>query len=143
MGERAIRVEDDLDSVVGMAVDEPEKTVMFVTQIGRGRRVSSKDFSQLNNRGGKGYKIVNLRDGEYVTDFVYVQEDDNVFVVSKLGQRATLRAKDITNYASQLLIMKIEDELTVLSVVPEEDEELKASKAITDEQNHGEDSLYT
>ncbi|MGL4677011.1 MAG: DNA gyrase/topoisomerase IV subunit A [Brevinema sp.] len=143
MGERAIRVEDEMDSVVGMAVDEPEKTVLFVSQIGRGRRVSSKEFSQLNNRGGKGYKLVNLRDGEYVADFVYVQEEESVFVVSRLGQRATLRAGDITNYASQLLVMKIDDELTVLSVVPEEDEELKASKAITDEQNHGEDSLYT
>lgn len=143
MGERAIRVEDELDSVVGMVVDEPDKTVMFVTQIGRGRRVSSKDFSQLSNRGGKGYKIVTLRDGEYVVDFAYVQEEEKVFVVSKLGQRATLRAGDITNYASQLLVMKIDDELTVLSVAPEEDEALKASKAITDEQNHGEDSLYT
>lgn len=143
MGERAIRVEDDLDSVVGMAVDEPEKTVLFVSQSGRGRRISSKDFSQLNNRGGKGYKLVNLRDGEYVADFAFVLEEEKVFVVSKLGQRATLRAGDITNYASQLLIMKVDDELTVLSVAPEEDEELKASKALTDEQNHGEDSLYT
>ncbi|MGL5956676.1 MAG: DNA gyrase/topoisomerase IV subunit A [Brevinema sp.] len=143
MGERAIRVEDEMDSVVGMVVDEPEKTVLFVSQIGRGRRISSKEFSQLNNRGGKGYKLVNLRDGEYVVDFAYVQEEESVFVVSRLGQRATLRAGDITNYASQLLVMKVDDELTVLSVVPEEDEELKASKAITDEQNHGEDSLYT
>ncbi len=143
MGERAIRVEGELDSVVGMAVDEPDKTVFFVTQIGRGRRVSSKDFSQLNNRGGKGYKLVTLREGEYVADFAYVQEEEKVFVVSKLGQRATLRCGDITNYASQLLVMKIDDELTVLSVVREEDEELKASKAITDEQSNIEDSLYT
>lgn len=143
MGERAIRVEDDMDSVVGMAVDEPEKTVLFVSQSGRGRRISSKDFSQLNNRGGKGYKLVNLREGEYVADFAFVHEEEKVFVVSKLGQRATLRAGDITNYASQLLILKIDDEITVLSVAPEEDEELKASKAITDEQNHGDDSLYT
>lgn len=143
MGERAIRVEDELDCVVGMAVDEPEKTVFFVTQIGRGRRVSSKDFSQLTNRGGKGYKLVTLREGEYVADFAYVNEEEKVFVVSKFGQRATLRAADITNYASQLLVMKIDDEVTVLSVLPEEDEELKISKQITDEQNHGEDSLYT
>ena len=143
MGERAIRVEDDLDAVVGMAVDDPEKSVLFVTQIGRGRRVNPKDFSQLSNRGGKGYKLVTLKDGEYVADFAYVQEEEKVYVVSKLGQRITLRSGDITNYASQLLVMKIEDEITVVSVAPEEDEELKASKIITDAQNEGQDSLYT
>lgn len=143
MGERAIRVEDEQDCVVGMSVNEPEKTVLFVTQIGRGRRVNPKDFSQLANRGGKGYKLVTLRDGEYVADFAYVSEHDKVFVVSKFGQRATLKTCDITNYASQLLLMKIDDELTVLSVLPPEDEELKASKAITDEFNYGDDSLYS
>ncbi|MGL4366959.1 MAG: DNA gyrase/topoisomerase IV subunit A [Brevinemataceae bacterium] len=143
MGERAIRVEDEMDCVVGMAVDEPDKTVLFVTQIGRGRRVSSKDFSQLAHRGGKGYKLVALRAGEHISDFAYVSEQESFFVVSKLGQRAVLKASAITNYASQLLIMKIDDELTVLSVVPPEDTDLKESKAITDAQNHGEDSLYT
>ncbi|MGL4388643.1 MAG: DNA gyrase/topoisomerase IV subunit A [Brevinema sp.] len=142
MGERAIRVEGEEDCVVGMSVNEPEKTVLFVSQIGRGRRVNPKDFSQLTNRGGKGYKLVTLREGEFVSDFAYVKEEDKVFVVSKLGQRATLKAADVTNYASQLLVMKMEDELTVLSVLPPEDEELKASKAITDEFNFGEDSLY-
>ncbi|MGL4563154.1 MAG: DNA gyrase/topoisomerase IV subunit A [Brevinema sp.] len=142
MGERAIRVEDEADCVVGMSVDELDKTVLFVTQVGRGRRVNPKDFSQLTNRGGKGYKLVTLKNGEFVADFAYVTEEDKVFVVSKLGQRATLKAGSVTNYASQLLVMKVEDELTVLSVLPHEDEELKTSKAITDEFNFGEDSLY-
>jgi len=143
MGERAIRVETEQDCVVGMAVNESDKTVLFVTQIGRGRRISPKCFSQLTNRGGKGYKLVSLRNGEFIADFVYVKKDDLVFVVSKLGQRATLKVDDITNYASQLLVMKVDDELTVLSVVPPEDKELKESKALTDEQNNGEESLYT
>lgn len=142
MGERAIRVEDEQDSVIGMAVNENKKSVLFVSQTGRGRRVNPKDFSQLTNRGGKGYKLINLRDGEFIADFAYVKENESVFIVSKAGQRATLKASDVTNYASQLLVMKVDDEITALSVVPPEDIEFKESKAITDQQNHGSDSLY-
>ncbi|MGL5255144.1 MAG: DNA gyrase/topoisomerase IV subunit A [Brevinema sp.] len=139
MGERAIKVEDTEDSVVGMRVDEPGKYILAVSQNGKGRRVAGTEAKQLENRGGKGYWIINTKEGELVADFAFVDEADRFVVISQGGQRAVLKASDISNRASQLLVMKIDDQLTTLSVMPEEDQELKASKEITDQER---ESLY-
>lgn len=139
MGERAIKVEDEQDTLVGMKVDDPTKMILAVSENGKGRRVSADEVRRLENRGGKGYWIINTKEGEFVADFAYVNEGDNFVVISRNGQRAVLRSADVSNRASQLLVMKIDDVLTTLSVAIMEDEEkISPDDAEGDEK----DSLY-
>ncbi|RZK73790.1 MAG: DNA gyrase subunit A, partial [Pedobacter sp.] len=59
-GVRGVRLAHDKDEVVGMiAVNNPEVTVLAVSEKGYGKRTDIEDY-RVTNRGGKGVKTINV-----------------------------------------------------------------------------------
>ena len=83
------------DHLVGMAVVEPEGTVLTVTEKGYGKRTRIEAY-RLQSRGGKG--IINIRttsrNGD-VVDVRFVRDKDEVMVITAKGMILRLRVKGI------------------------------------------------
>ncbi|MBO4561820.1 MAG: DNA gyrase subunit A, partial [Bacteroidaceae bacterium] len=79
--------EDGEDQVVGMiAVDEqPEETIMVVSEQGYGKRSEIEDYRKTN-RGGKGVKTLNITDktGKLVS-IQAVTDDNDLVIINKSG----------------------------------------------------------
>ena len=79
--------EDGEDQVVGMiAVDqEPEETIMVISEQGYGKRSEIEDYRKTN-RGGKGVKTLNVTDktGKLVS-IQSVTDDNDLVIINKSG----------------------------------------------------------
>ena len=79
--------EDGEDQVVGMiAVDEqPEETIMVVSEQGYGKRSEIEDYRKTN-RGGKGVKTLNITEktGKLVS-IQAVTDDNDLVIINKSG----------------------------------------------------------
>ena len=87
-GVRAMTLDEDGDDcVVGMiAVDEqPEETIMVVSEQGYGKRSEIEDYRKTN-RGGKGVKTLNITDktGKLVS-IQAVTDDNDLVIINKSG----------------------------------------------------------
>ena len=87
-GVRAMTLDDDgEDQVVGMiAVDEePEETIMVVSEQGYGKRSEIEDYRKTN-RGGKGVKTLNITEktGKLVS-IQAVTDDNDLVIINKSG----------------------------------------------------------
>ena len=87
-GVRGMTLDDDgSDQVVGMiAVDEqPEETIMVVSEQGYGKRSEIEDYRKTN-RGGKGVKTLNITDktGKLVS-IQAVTDDNDLVIINKSG----------------------------------------------------------
>jgi DNA gyrase subunit A len=83
------------DSVVSMAVVEPEGTLLTVTDRGFGKRSRIEDY-RLQTRGGKG--IINVRTTDRngrVVAVPFVHEEDEVMVITAQGMILRMRVKDV------------------------------------------------
>ncbi|HLE70119.1 MAG TPA: DNA gyrase subunit A [Vicinamibacteria bacterium] len=82
------------DSVVSMAVVEPDGTLLTVTDRGYGKRSRIEDY-RLQTRGGQG--VINVRTTERngrVVAVPFVRDDDELMVITAQGMIMRLRVKD-------------------------------------------------
>jgi DNA gyrase subunit A len=98
-GVRAITLsETGNDAVIGMVCvnpEDPNTTILVVSEKGNGKRTSLDDY-RITNRGGKGVKTMNLSDktGELVT-IKSVTEDDQLMITNKSGIIIRMAVKDL------------------------------------------------
>ena len=82
------------DSVVSMAVVEPEGTLLTVTDRGYGKRSRIEDY-RLQTRGGQG--VLNIRTTQRngrVVAAPFVRDEDELMVITAQGMIMRLRVKD-------------------------------------------------
>ena len=95
-GVRGIRLKKKDDSVVGMVVAEPEKTLLTITENGFGKRTIIADY-RLINRGGSG--VINIkttdRNGRVVA-IKSVTDEDELMFISVNGQVIRTSAKFVS-----------------------------------------------
>jgi DNA gyrase subunit A len=85
-GVRGITLENDKDEVVGMiAINDPETTVLVVSEKGYGKRTDIDDY-RVTNRGGKGVKTINITEktGNLVA-IKGVTDQDDLMIINKSG----------------------------------------------------------
>ena len=93
-GVRGIALRDD-DEVVGMEVVRPGGTVLTVTQNGYGKRTDLEEY-RLQSRGG--YGVIDIQTSDRngrVVGMVFVNEDDQVMLISQQGMILRTRAADV------------------------------------------------
>jgi len=93
-GVRGITLRDD-DEVVGMEVVRPGGTVLTVAQYGYGKRTDLEEY-RLQSRGG--YGVIDIQTTERngkVVGTVFVNEDDQVMLISQQGMILRTRAADL------------------------------------------------
>lgn len=85
-GVRGVTLAHDKDEVVGMiSVNNPEVTVLVVSEKGYGKRTDIEDY-RVTNRGGKGVKTLNVTEktGELVA-IKDVTDQDDLMIINKSG----------------------------------------------------------
>ncbi|MCK9453106.1 MAG: DNA gyrase subunit A [Bacteroidales bacterium] len=128
-GVRGIRLASETDEVIGMiCINEPEVTVLVVSEKGYGKRSNIDDY-RVTNRGGKGVKTLNVTEktGNLIS-IKDVTDSDDLMIINKSGLTiriavASLRVMGRATQGVRLINLKNEDEIAAVAKVTAEDEE--------------------
>ena len=128
-GVRGITLEDESDEVVGMiSIDNPETTVLVVSEKGYGKRTDIDDY-RVTNRGGKGVKTLNVTDktGKLVA-IKGVTDKEDLMIINKSGviiriAISELRTMGRATQGVRLITLKGDDEIASVAKIEHDDEE--------------------
>ncbi|MBC7916087.1 MAG: DNA gyrase subunit A, partial [Pyrinomonadaceae bacterium] len=136
-GVRGVTLASEKDEVVGMiSINNPETTVLVVSENGYGKRTDIEDY-RVTNRGGKGVKTLNVTEktGELVA-IKDVTDTDDLMIINKSGIviRIGVGALRVMGRATQgvrLITFKGEDSIaSVAKVEHEEEEEIEDAEIV-------------
>ncbi len=128
-GVRGITLDNENDEVVGMiSVDNPETTVLVVSEKGYGKRTDIDDY-RVTNRGGKGVKTLNITEktGNLVA-IKGVTDKEDLMIINKSGviiriAVGELRTMGRATQGVRLITLKENDEIaSVANIEHDEDE---------------------
>lgn len=128
-GVRGITLGSETDEVIGMiSVDDPETTVLVVSEKGYGKRTDIEDY-RVTNRGGKGVKTISVTEktGSLVA-VKGVNDTEDLMIINKSGIviRISVEQLRVMGRATQgvrLINLKGDDEIASITKVDREDEE--------------------
>jgi len=127
-GVRGVTLAGPEDEVVGMiSVNNPETTVLVVSEKGYGKRTDIEDY-RVTNRGGKGVKTINITEktGKLVA-IKDVTDNDDLMIINKSGiviriAVSELRVMGRATQGVRLISLKNDDEIASVTKVEHEDE---------------------
>jgi DNA gyrase subunit A len=127
-GVRGVTLAHDQDEVIGMiAIDNPEATVLVVSEKGYGKRTDIDDY-RVTNRGGKGVKTINVTEktGALVA-IKNVTDADDLMIINKSGiviriVVSELRVMGRATQGVRLITLKGNDEIASVAKIEHEDE---------------------
>ena len=130
-GVRGITLENEQDEVVGMiSIDNPETTVLVVSEKGYGKRTDIDDY-RVTNRGGKGVKTLNITDktGKLVA-IKGVTDKEDLMIINKSGviiriAISELRTMGRATQGVRLITLKENDEIASVAKIEHDEEEDK------------------
>jgi DNA gyrase subunit A len=142
-GVRGITLEDEQDEVVGMiSIDNPETTVLVVSEKGYGKRTDIDDY-RVTNRGGKGVKTLNVTDktGKLIA-IKGVTDKEDLMIINKSGiiiriAVSELRTMGRATQGVRLITLKENDEIASVAKIEHDEEE---DKDIEDVENNDTES---
>ena len=128
-GVRGISLENANDEVVGMiSIDNPETTVLVVSEKGYGKRTDIDDY-RVTNRGGKGVKTLNITDktGKLVA-IKGVTDNEDLMIINKSGiiiriAVSELRTMGRATQGVRLITLKGDDEIASVAKIEHDDSE--------------------
>lgn len=137
-GVRGVTLASEKDEVVGMiSVNNPDVTVLVVSENGYGKRTDIDDY-RVTNRGGKGVKTLNITEktGELVA-IKDVTDTDDLMIINKSGiviriGVADLRVMGRATQGVRLITFKGSDSIASVAKVPREEEEEEAIEGAED-----------
>jgi DNA gyrase subunit A len=95
-GVRGVRLESDLDKVIGMVcITSEDVDLLVVSEHGYGKRSSIKDY-RIAHRGGKGVKTINITEktGKLVA-IKQVSDTDELMIINKSGISIRMRVDEL------------------------------------------------
>ena len=145
-GVRGITLEDENDEVVGMiSVDNPETTVLVVSEKGYGKRTDIDDY-RVTNRGGKGVKTLNVTDktGKLVA-IKDVTDKDDLMIINRSGiiiriAMSELRTMGRATQGVRLITLKENDEIASVARIEHDEAEVETGENAGNPENPATDS---
>lgn len=130
-GVRGITLAHAKDEVVGMiSINNPEVTVLVVSENGYGKRTDIDDY-RVTNRGGKGVKTINVTEktGELVA-IKDVTDNDDLMIINKSGiviriGLSDLRVMGRATQGVRLITFKGDDSIASITKVEHEEESVE------------------
>ena len=127
-GVRGVTLGHDKDEVVGMiSINNPEVTVLVVSENGYGKRTDIEDY-RVTNRGGKGVKTINVTEktGELVA-IKDVTDNDDLMIINKSGIVIRIGVSDLrvmgrATQGVRLITFKGDDSIASIAKVEHEEE---------------------
>jgi len=128
-GVRGISLDSENDDVVGMVcVDNPDTTILVISEKGYGKR-SDLDEYRITNRGGKGVKTLNITDktGDLV-GIMGVTDQDDLMIINKTGVTIRLSVDELrvmgrATQGVRLIKLKESDSIASIARVTKDDTE--------------------
>jgi DNA gyrase subunit A len=128
-GVRGVTLAGADDEVIGMiAVDNPEATILVVSEKGYGKRTDLDDY-RVTNRGGKGVKTINVTDktGNLVA-IKNVTDEHDLMIINKSGiiiriAVSELRVMGRATQGVRLISLKENDEIASVARIDRDEEE--------------------
>jgi DNA gyrase subunit A len=117
-GEKATSVTTSEEELMGMAIADENLDVIFVSKDGRGKRVNPSEFSELVNRGGKGFKLVDLGKNRTLAGFTVVEKQDRVMIITKQGSRVVFPESEVSTSLLKLIDLRPGDEVISVATIP-------------------------
>jgi DNA gyrase subunit A len=138
-GVRGITLDDENDEVVGMiSIDNPETTVLVVSENGYGKRTDIDDY-RVTNRGGKGVKTLNITEktGNLVA-IKGVTDKEDLMIINKSGiiiriAVSQLRVMGRATQGVRLITLKENDAIASVAKVDREEEVEKEIESSADD----------
>ncbi|HEX5001101.1 MAG TPA: DNA gyrase C-terminal beta-propeller domain-containing protein, partial [Bacteroidia bacterium] len=135
-GVRGVTLGSDSDEVVGMVcVNNPQETILVVSEKGFGKRTDLEDY-RVTNRGGKGVKTLNVTDktGDLIA-IKGVEDADELMIINKSGITirmpvADLRVMGRATQGVRLIKLDDDDEIASVEKVDEQIAEVEAEGLI-------------
>jgi len=145
-GVRGISLDSDNDEVVGMiAIDNPETTVLVVSEKGYGKRTDIDDY-RVTNRGGKGVKTLNITEktGNLVA-IKGVTDNEDLMIINKSGiiirmAISELRTMGRATQGVRLITLKGNDEIASVAKIEHDEEEEIENDGSAENTETGEES---
>ena len=143
-GVRGITLAHAKDEVVGMiSINNPEVTVLVVSENGYGKRTDIEDY-RVTNRGGKGVKTINVT--EKTGDLVAIKDvtdNDDLMIINKSGiviriGLSDLRVMGRATQGVRLITFKGDDSIASITKV-EHEEEIEDLESGEEESSNAED----
>jgi DNA gyrase subunit A len=131
-GVRGIRLHSEEDEVVGMiCINDPESSVLVVSENGYGKRSDVEDY-RITNRGGKGVKTINITEktGSLIA-LKSVTDADDLMVINKSGITIrigvdTLRVMGRATQGVKIIRLRDEDSIASVAQVSKWEQEEEA-----------------
>ncbi|MGB4775686.1 MAG: DNA gyrase subunit A, partial [Daejeonella sp.] len=128
-GVRGVTLAGEKDEVVGMiSINNPEITVLVVSEKGYGKRTDIDDY-RVTNRGGKGVKTINVTEktGQLVA-IKDVTDADDLMIINKSGIVIRIGVSDLrvmgrATQGVRLITFKGDDSIASIAKVEHEAEE--------------------
>ncbi len=128
-GVRGISLDNEVDEVVGMVcVDDPESTILVVSEKGYGKR-SDLDEYRITNRGGKGVKTLNITEKTgTLVGIMDVTDNDDLMIINKTGVTIRLSVDELrvmgrATQGVRLIKLKESDTIASIAKVSREEED--------------------
>ncbi len=134
-GVRGVTLAHDKDEVIGMiSINDPESTILVVSEKGYGKRTDLEDY-RITNRGGKGVKTLNVT--EKTGDLIAIKDitdKDDLMIINKSGiviriAVSELRVMGRATQGVRLITLKGDDEIASVAKVEHEEEVLDDAEA--------------
>ncbi len=116
-GEKATSVTAPEEEVLGMELADENKSIIFITKDGKGRKVSPSEFTELVNRGGKGHKLVELGKRRFLASYTLCEAGDAVIITTKNGRRISFPVDSIESNLLKLIDIVGDDEVSSISTI--------------------------
>jgi len=137
-GVRGVSLAHDKDEAIGMiSVNNPEVSVLVVSEKGYGKRTLLEDY-RITNRGGKGVKTLNVTEktGELVA-LKDVTDKDDLMIINRSGiviriAVSQLRVMGRATQGVRLISLKGDDEIASIARVEHDDEEVLDTDAVAE-----------
>lgn len=144
-GVNGITLEDDNDTVVGMAIvapNDPTHTILTISEKGTGKRTEANDY-RLTNRGGKGVKTMEVTEktGDVIA-IKSVAENEDLMITTKSGIVIRMPVTDIrvmgrATQGVRVIRLDGDDDIADVTVVPHEEDEVEGVEPTGDVAEEG------
>lgn len=129
---RGIRVAEN-DEVCGVALVEPGKKLVTITENGYGKLTCFEDFRTMKNRGGKGVSAHNITEKTgLLASIASVDDGDDLMLITQDGTMIRVPVSGIPTYsrtAGGVIVMRLSEGAKIVNFAKVESEEQLAKKA--------------
>lgn len=131
-GVRGIRVAEN-DEVCGVALVEPGKKLVTITENGYGKLTCFEDFRTMKNRGGKGVSAHNITEKTgLLASIASVDDGDDLMLITQDGTMIRVPVSGIPTYsrtAGGVIVMRLSEGAKIVNFAKVESEDQLAKKA--------------